>query len=91
LCFWTLSIVLFIFQNTFRRRFCLRLQVKPTLLGPFNRASPYLRTKQDGVLDKDKTMDNVQKHNIFTNILSSRTFRSFLASVMVLMASVTAF
>jgi hypothetical protein len=25
-----------------------------------------LKNKQDGVLDKDKTMGNVQKHNIFT-------------------------
>jgi hypothetical protein len=49
--------------------FCLRLQVKPTQLGPIDRASPSLRTpmpacvlknKQDVVLDKDKTMDNVQ-------------------------------
>jgi hypothetical protein len=60
----------------------LHLQVRPTQLGPVNRASPYLRTtdriqspkrcvlkdKQGGVLDKDKTMDSVQKRNICTNV-----------------------
>jgi hypothetical protein len=29
-------------------------------------------------LDKDRTMDNVQKHNICTNVPSSQTFRSYL-------------
>jgi hypothetical protein len=29
-----------------------------------------LKNKQDGVLDKDRTMDNVQKHNICTNVPS---------------------
>jgi hypothetical protein len=52
LCFWTLSIalflsknaVLFIIQNTtLRRWFCLRLQVKRTQFGPIDRAIPYLR------------------------------------------------
>jgi hypothetical protein len=37
-----------------------------------------LKNTQDGVLDKDKTMDNVQKHNICTNVLLSQTFRSYL-------------
>jgi hypothetical protein len=35
-----------------------------------------LKNKQDGVLDKDKTMDNVKKHHISTNIPSPQTFRS---------------
>jgi hypothetical protein len=41
-----LKIVLFIFQkhNVSETRFCLHLQVKPTQLGPIDRASPYLRT-----------------------------------------------
>jgi hypothetical protein len=26
-------------------------------------------------LDKDRTMDNAQKHNIYTNVPSSQTFR----------------
>jgi hypothetical protein len=43
--------------------FCLRLQAKPTQLGPIDKASlsPY------NVLDKDKMMDNVQKRTIVTN------------------------
>jgi hypothetical protein len=35
---------LFVFQNSFSETgFCLRLQIKPTQLGPIDRASPYLR------------------------------------------------
>jgi hypothetical protein len=34
-----------------------------------------LKNKQDGVLDKDKKMDNVQKHNICKdNSVNRRTF-----------------
>jgi hypothetical protein len=29
------------------------------------------------VLDKDRTMDNIQKHNISTNVPSSQIFRSY--------------
>jgi hypothetical protein len=44
-CFWTLSIILFLFKINFSDTgLCLRLQVKPTQLGPIDRASPYLRT-----------------------------------------------
>jgi hypothetical protein len=39
----------------------LRLQAKPTQLNQIDRASLY---KEDGVLNKNRTMDNVQKHNI---------------------------
>jgi hypothetical protein len=45
--------------------FCLRLQVKPTQLGPIDSPGPYLEpkeNKQDGVLDRDKVVGNVQKH-----------------------------
>jgi hypothetical protein len=59
---WTLSIILFlpkippfIFQNiTFWRLDSVSVfRLKPTQLGPINRASPYLLT-----------MDNVHKHNV---------------------------
>jgi hypothetical protein len=41
-----LKTALFIFQNNVSETgFCLRLQVKPTQLGPIDRASPYLRTE----------------------------------------------
>jgi hypothetical protein len=46
--------------------FYLRPQVKPTQLGPIDRASPYLWT-----------MDNVQEYNICTNLPSSQTLRSY--------------
>jgi hypothetical protein len=43
LCFWTLSIILFLFKsNISETGFCPHLQVKPTQLGPFDRASPCL-------------------------------------------------
>jgi hypothetical protein len=43
-----LKTVLFIFSkhNVSETGFYLRLQVKPTQLGPINRASPYLRTRR---------------------------------------------
>jgi hypothetical protein len=52
--FWTLSIVLSLTKNrpvylkkknVSETGFCPRLQVKPTLLGPIDRGSPYLRRK----------------------------------------------
>jgi hypothetical protein len=39
---------------------------------------PVLKYKQDGVLDKNRTMDNVQKHNTYTNVPPSQTFTSYL-------------
>jgi hypothetical protein len=56
-CFWTLSIVLFYLFKTYNvseTGFCLRLKVKPTQLGPIDRASPYLQTlspTQDRIYD----------------------------------------
>jgi hypothetical protein len=50
-------------HNVSETGFCLRFQVKPTQLGPIDRASPYLWTE----IHKNGTMDNVQKHNICTN------------------------
>jgi hypothetical protein len=48
LCFWVLSTVLFIFQNTTFWRletgFCFRLLVKPTQFGPVDKATSYFRT-----------------------------------------------
>jgi hypothetical protein len=51
----------------------LRPQVKPTQLRPIQ--SPkrcVLKKKQDGVLGKDKTMGNVQKHNICRIVFLAR-------------------
>jgi hypothetical protein len=36
-----------------------------------------LKNEQDGSLDKDNMMHNVQKHNICTNVPLSQTFRSY--------------
>jgi hypothetical protein len=52
LCFWTLSIVVFILNNVSDTGFCLRRQVKPTELRSIDTASSYLCTPaptQDGV------------------------------------------
>jgi hypothetical protein len=46
-CFWTLSVVLFLFKttrNVSETVLCLLLQVEPTQLSPIDRASPYLGT-----------------------------------------------
>jgi hypothetical protein len=75
--FWTIYIkfltknrsVYFSEHNVWETGFCLLLQVKPTQLGPIDRGR---------FLDKDKMMNNVQKHNICTNVPSSQTFRSYL-------------
>jgi hypothetical protein len=69
-------------HNVSETEFCLRHQAKPTQLGPVGRAGPYLRTQnteyslRNYIIDKDKTMDNVQKRNIYTNVQSKQTFRS---------------
>jgi hypothetical protein len=36
-----------------------------------------LNKKQGGVLNKNRTMDIIQKHNICTNVPSSQTFKSY--------------
>jgi hypothetical protein len=49
--------------------------VEPTQLGPIDRASPYLQKrcvlkyKEDGVLNKNRMMGNVQKRNICTEYI----------------------
>jgi hypothetical protein len=111
LFFWTLFIVLFLSKsltcfiknyNISETGFCLRLQVKPTQLGPIDIASPYLRTigfnqlgfPEDGdriqspkrcVLNKSRTMDNVQKGNICINVPPSQSFRSYRFAVFSIM------
>jgi hypothetical protein len=54
-------------HNVSETGLCLRPQVKPTLLGPIGRTSPYLRA-----------LDIVQKHNECTNVPSSQTFRFYV-------------
>jgi hypothetical protein len=53
-------------HNISETGFYLCPRVKPTLLGPIDRASPHLWM-----------MDNVQEHNNCTNLPSSQTFRSY--------------
>jgi hypothetical protein len=50
-------------------------------LEPIDTAS-VLKYKQDGVLDKNRAMDNVQKHNSCINVPSSQTFRSYGTTVL---------
>jgi hypothetical protein len=65
LCFWTLTIILFLFKaySVSEDGFSLRLQVEPTQLGLNNRASCYLRSQRER--KKNRTMENVQKHKIW--------------------------
>jgi hypothetical protein len=91
--FWTLSITLCLYlkcrpvslsnHNVSEIGFCLRLQVKPTQFGPINRlevssSTTLIFVRETDILNKDKTMDNVQKRSICTNVPSSQTFRPYL-------------
>jgi hypothetical protein len=60
-------------HNVSETGFCLRVQVKPIQLGLIDRASPYLL-----FLDKDTTINNVQKHNICTFNLDLSSFQRVL-------------
>jgi hypothetical protein len=64
----SLSPILFLFEthNVSEIGFCLRLQVEPTQLGPIDRASLYLGRC---VLNKNRTMQDVKKHNNCTEII----------------------
>jgi hypothetical protein len=67
------------FQNiTFQRLDSVSVfQVRPTQLVPLIELVPISgleKNKQDGILDKGKTTDNVQKRNICTNVPLSRIF-----------------
>jgi hypothetical protein len=46
-----------------------------------------LKYKQEDVLDKNRTTDNVQKHNICTNVPSSQTFTFLDNTLLVFMFS----
>jgi hypothetical protein len=48
-----------------------------TALGDYDDGE-YIKYKQDGDLDKNRAMNNVQKHNSCTNVSSSQTSRSYL-------------
>jgi hypothetical protein len=52
LCFWTLSIVLFLFKthDVSETGFCLRFQVGPTQLGPIDRVNPYLQNHNNCII-----------------------------------------
>jgi hypothetical protein len=61
-------------------------------VGPIDRASPYLRRiqspkrcvlkyKQDGVMDKNRAMDNVQKHDICPVIVAIFVFLTYIKMV----------
>jgi hypothetical protein len=54
LCFWALSIALFLFKthNVSEAGLGILLQVEPTQMGPIDRATPYLRQRQNQVSEK---------------------------------------
>jgi hypothetical protein len=54
-------------HNVSETGFCLRLQVKPTQLGPIDRASPYLRTQIVGL---------VHNRHDTQNKITARSFRT---------------
>jgi hypothetical protein len=60
-----------------------RTQLSRSYLKTETKSSPKrcFFNKQDGVSDKDNNAENVQKHNIYTNVPSSQPFRSYLYRV----------
>jgi hypothetical protein len=78
---YPLSCFYFETHNVSETGFCLRLLVEPTQLGPIERASPWAENPVSEtlcVLNKNRTMDNVQKQNYCVNIPSSQTCRFYL-------------
>jgi hypothetical protein len=57
-------------------RFCLNTETESN-----HRNIVFDNIKRTVFLDEDRTMDNVQKHNICINVPSSQTFRSSLLYV----------
>jgi uncharacterized membrane protein (Fun14 family) len=53
-------------------RFYLKMEIKSSF-----RNVVFRKINRTAFLDKYRTMDNVQKHNICTNVPSSQTFRSY--------------
>jgi hypothetical protein len=78
LCFWALSISMFFLKhNVLETGFCLHLLVKPIPLGPTEEVFPEdgdrIQSLKYCVLNKNRMMDNVQKHNVCINVPSSQT------------------
>jgi hypothetical protein len=75
LCFWTLPIVLFLsktLSSFFKYKvsetgFCLRLQVKPTQLGPIDRAGP---------ISGDKTIDWAELNRFYLKTETESSLRN---------------
>jgi hypothetical protein len=59
LCFWALSIVLFLFKthSVSETGFCLRPQVEATQLGPIDIATPYLRKPAESESESESLYD----------------------------------
>jgi hypothetical protein len=70
-CFWTLSIVLFLFQTQRFEHWILSISVG------FTRRQRQIPLSETLLLNKNRTMDNVQKHNTCVNVPLSQTFRAF--------------
>jgi hypothetical protein len=94
LCFWTLSIVLslskkhrpvyFSKHNVSETGFCLRLQVKPTQLGPIDRASPYLQIMSINIIvvlmyHRHKLLDLIYTHYATEEINRLILFREIVS------------
>jgi hypothetical protein len=86
MCFWALSIVLFLFKThrVSETGFSLYLQAEPTQLGPIDRATPYLQTPepiQDTRQHERRKMrtyihatSGIQSHDLSENIKHLRVW-----------------
>jgi hypothetical protein len=70
LCFWTLSVILFLF--------------KTQCFGDWILKTDRIQTLKHCVLNKSRMMDNVQKHHICVNVPMSLTFRSYSQELVLL-------
>jgi hypothetical protein len=39
----------------------------------------FLKNKQEGILDQDKTMDSIRKHNIYTNVIEINSHMNIIS------------
>jgi hypothetical protein len=94
-CFWTLSVVLFLFKthNVSETAFCLRLQVEPTHFGPIDRVTlrvPALKSKSKLCYDRRSFGQSVlvSSTHLGLQIFSCVTFASLLMWVCLLQCTI---
>jgi hypothetical protein len=68
LCFWTLSIVLFLFKHVSKTGFYLCLKVRPTQLAQIDRPSLHLRTSSIDLAQLSRSYLKTETKSSFRNV-----------------------